>query len=91
MEMFNIGATSIIIRFKCSGCGQEIEYMIDDFPSPNMLAEDVRNSENSEEYAITCPQCEKEFNIYVYVNLYEGNVEVKDEDGNDLDFVLEEE
>ena len=47
-----------------------------------MLADSVADGENSEEEIIVCPDCNQEYTCSIYVNQYEGNVEVTTESGD---------
>ncbi len=82
MENFNPNATSITLEFDCL-CGATITAPIEQLPQANMLAENVEDSENIEEYTIAC-ECGNEYTCNVYMNMYEGNVEVRDCDDNDV-------
>ena len=88
MKNFNpIAVESITIKFDCS-CKIEIIEILRDLPTANMHAENVADSENTKEYDIFCPNCDKEYTCYVYVNMYEGNLEIKDEEENEVDFEI---
>ena len=89
MEQFDINAEQITITFMCH-CGEPLTITINGLPSANMYAENVSDSQNSEEHSIVCPQCGRCYTITVYVDMNEGNVEVKDDDDDDVDFDVEE-
>lgn len=85
MKNFNpIAVETITIKFDCS-CETEVVETLSDLPIANMYADNVADSENTDEYPICCIDCGKEYTCYVYVNMYEGNLEVKDENGNEVD------
>lgn len=88
MRSFNVNATSIDITIQCL-CGIEIEETIQDLPNANYSANSVSDSENSEEYLVCC-ECGEKYTCNVYINMYEGNIEVKDENGADVDFDFRE-
>ena len=76
MKTFNPFESVVTIKLTCS-CGNEIEESITDLPKPNYSADNVEDSENSTEYIITCPKCHKEYICNVYVNMYEGNIDIE--------------
>lgn len=84
MKSFNPNVNTISVEFNCPKCGSNIQEIIEDIPVANNLADNVVDSENSEENDITCPKCDAEFTAIVYVNMNEGNVEIRDEDYNEV-------
>lgn len=90
METFSPLATSITVEFDCPKCGNHIELIIDEIPLANMAGEHVRECENSEEGYFSCDKCGAEFTYVIYVNMYEAKIEIKDEDGDDVDFDIAE-
>ena len=85
MQTFNPTASSIDIQFTCPTCGTEIEETIDEIPFANMESETIRESQNSDEQEIVCPECGVTFTAHIYVNQVEGNIEIKDELDNEVD------
>lgn len=75
MKTFNPLESVVVIKLKCH-CGNEIEESITDLPKPNYLADNVEGSENSTEHTIKCPDCNREYICNVYVNMYEGNIDI---------------
>lgn len=85
MAIFNTNAETISLRFICPYCGQEETTYSFDVPVPNSEADNVEESENSSEETYTCTVCERTFTIDIYNNMYEGNVFITDEDGNEIE------
>ena len=77
MKTFNPLEPVVTIKLKCCRCGNEIEESITDLPKPNYSADNVEDSENSTEHTIKCPKCHKEYICNVYVNMYEGNIDIE--------------
>lgn len=67
---------SIILRFHCSECGEEIEEIIESFPSPNLLSERDTYSGTLESDCtdIECPNCHKNYNIQLASSMYGGEL-----------------
>ena len=67
---------SIILRFHCSECGEEIEEVIESFPSPNLLSERDTYSGTLETDCtdIECPNCHKDYNIQLASSMYGGGL-----------------
>lgn len=81
MKNFNSFTEAITLEFSCD-CGEVVAETIDSLPQANLLANNACDSENSNDYIIICPNCDKEYTCRVYVNINEGNVEIVDEDDN---------
>lgn len=74
---FNAFSTkSITLRFHCSECGEEIEEIIESFPSPNLLSERDTYSGTLESDCtdIECPNCHKNYNIQLASSMYGGEL-----------------
>lgn len=57
-------AKSIKLSFDCPCCGKHIGYPIEDFPQPDMSAENYSDSVNSDFVQFQCFSCNKEtFNV----------------------------
>lgn len=82
MENFHPLADAIVIELECVECGSVFSETIEELPIANMLADSVADGENSEEEIIVCPDCNQEYTCSIYVNQYEGNVEVTTESGD---------
>lgn len=67
---------SITLRFHCSECGEEIEEIIESFPSPNLLSERDTYSGTLETDCtdIECPNCHKDYNIQLASSMYGGEL-----------------
>ena len=88
MKTFSPLATSITVEFDCPKCGNHIELIIDEIPLANMAGENVRESENSEEGSFLCDTCGAEFTYIIHVDMYGANIEIKDENGDEVDFEI---
>lgn len=67
---------SIILRFHCSECGEEIEEIIESLPSPNFMSERDTYSGTQETDCtdIECPNCHKDYNIQLASSMYGGEL-----------------
>lgn len=90
MENFSPLASAITIEFECVECSSVLSETIGNLPIANILADSVSDSENSEEEIIVCPNCNKEYTCSIYVNQYEGNIEVTTESGDIVDNITVE-
>jgi len=90
MKNFSVMAESIIIKFDCNQCGCEIEETLDELPVADMSADNVAESENSDQVEVICPECDREYTIDLYRNMYEGNVEIEGVDDFEIEEQLEE-
>ena len=63
------------MKFPCPQCDCIIEQDSSDIiPTPNRTEEHASDSENCNFMNVECTECEKQFTIEVYMNIYEGNV-----------------
>ncbi len=91
MKNFNSLAKSITVEFDCMKCGTTINETFEDLPVADMLADNASGSENSTEETIVCPECGEEYTCDIYVNMYEGNVEITSSNRDVVDDVAVEE
>lgn len=87
MKQFNSLVTEITVEFECIQCETKVEETFVELPIVNMEADSVSGSENATEESIVCPECGKEYTCNIYVNMNEGNIEIVDDEGNDIDIV----
>ena len=90
MENFSPLSNAIVVEFECTECGFPISETIEELPMANMMADNVSDSENSDEEVFRCCECDKEYTCSIYVNQYEGNIEITTEDGNVIEDVTVE-
>lgn len=90
MGNFSPLASAIAIEFECVECGSVLSETIENLPIANILADNVSDSENSEEEIIVCPDCDNEYTCSIYVNQYEGNVEITTDSGESVDGITVE-
>ena len=81
MEYFSPLARAINVSFECVECNSAINETIDELPIANMVADNVADSENSDEEVISCYACGKEYICSICVNQYEGNIEIGTDEG----------
>lgn len=84
MKKFSKSASVINVSFTCPICGADVELEIEDLPVPDMSADNVPDSENSDDYDVACDTCAQDFRVEVYVNMYEGNVAVYDSNNDEI-------
>lgn len=83
---YNTIANFVTLHFLCPDCGKEIDTDALGVPPANYMGNNVRESENSEEYDIFCPYCDWSSSVLLYSNMYEGYGEVEElEDGATLE------
>ena len=85
MENFSSLASAIAIEFECVKCGFTINETFEELPIADIMADNIAESENSEEETIFCPDCGREYICAIFVNQNEGNVEVSTENGDVVD------
>jgi hypothetical protein len=72
------GAESIILEFDCDNCGNHVASERIFVPAPNYAAERSRDSQVEEEGHAICSQCDKQFDIDIYVSFGGGNGTIHD-------------
>lgn len=77
MAYFNPICESIVVRFTCPDCGEEVESDALDVPSPNFAAENNSDSMNYEDFEVVCGRCGHGFEVTIYNAMYGGEVEVE--------------
>lgn len=88
-DFFPFGTESIEVRFKCDKCGSEVHSDSIRVPSPDFTAEKASDSYNDNDGYAVCPECEKEFNIWVNAGYSDGYVEIDDIADEDIIEVIE--
>ncbi|HEY5535051.1 MAG TPA: hypothetical protein VIL99_08985 [Ignavibacteria bacterium] len=61
------GTESIIVHFKCNKCSYHVDSEEINVPSPNYSADTVIDSQTDNDGYAICGNCEKEFEIYIFV------------------------
>lgn len=72
------GTQSITVNFECDQCGTHVESEEIDIPSPNYMADTASDSQTDNEGYAICENCEKQFDIDVYVTYAGGDGHVND-------------
>jgi transcription elongation factor Elf1 len=67
------GSRSLIVKFECSNCGHNVESEDIYIPEPDYSADTARDSQVDEEGSAICDNCEKEFEIAIYVTYAGGD------------------
>jgi len=88
-EFFPHGTESVEIRFKCNDCETEVISDPIRVPSPNFEAEKASDSYNDNDGSVVCPNCGKEFNIWVNAGYADGYIEIDDISDEDIIEVIE--
>lgn len=82
MTSFNSMVDAITISFECPHCKNQIEYDVEQLPSPDWGADTAAESENSDDEYFSCGHCGHEYCVDLFMNIYEGNVVVTDNEDN---------
>ncbi len=96
MKTFNPNATKLIISFVEKSNNEKIEWTIEEIPTANMEADNASESENSNEVSFTPHEDADTYRVVLYVNMYEGNIELYNDDKGeeiksfDIQEILEE-
>lgn len=80
----SFGYKSVIVKFLCDNCQNEVESDEIFIPSPNLLAERNSDSYNENDGYAVCDNCNKEYDIYVHAGFSDGYVEVFDIDDENI-------
>ena len=72
------GTKSIIVKFNCDNCSHSVESEEIYVPSPNYMADTARDSQTDNEGYAICENCEKQFDIDIYVTYAGGDGHIKD-------------
>lgn len=84
MTNFPVTSERIKIKFQCPQCEADIVYEITNIPHPNMGAKNVAESTMHRDDEVIACNCNNEFIIQVYRDMYEGGVNVL-HNGNELE------
>ena len=82
MTSFNPMVDAITISFECPHCKNQIEYDVEQLPSPDWGADTAAESENSDDEYFSCGHCGHEYCVDLFMNIYEGNLVVTDNEDN---------
>lgn len=90
MRDFNpFGVKSIEVKFNCNNCGHEVISDEIGVPPPNYSADNHSDSiRDNDGYAI-CPNCGKEYEVYVYAGFGGGNVDIENIEDDDIFEIIE--
>lgn len=72
------GNESIVLKFDCDNCGNEVISEEINIPPPDYTAETSSDSQNEEEGYAICETCDKEYEISIYVTFSGGDGHVED-------------
>lgn len=72
------GTQSLIIRFICIDCGQDVESENIKVPQPNYLADTANESTADNEGYATCMDCGHQYNINIYASYAGGDGQIDD-------------
>ncbi|MCF6287800.1 MAG: hypothetical protein L3J53_01005 [Proteobacteria bacterium] len=85
------GNKSFYLEFKCDKCNANVKSEEIWIGEPNYSADNASDSQSeSEDYAY-CPNCENEFIIDVYVDMYSGNGSIRDFSNGDIEVIENQE
>jgi transcription elongation factor Elf1 len=79
-NFFPHGNKSVIVRFTCDKCGNDVESEEIEIPTPNSAAEKESDSYSENEGGAVCKNCGKDFNVNVYAGYADGYVRIDDVD-----------
>lgn len=72
------GNKSVTVEFDCDNCGHRVISEEIGIPTPNYMAEKASDSHNENDGYAVCPECDKNFDVYVYAGYGDGYVEIAD-------------
>jgi len=81
---FNCVASSLILRFKCSNCDDEVESDDIFVPQPDYTSDTAHDSTSSDSEEVYCSSCGAEYNVNIY-NSYAGGSGDIDDDVENLE------
>ena len=84
MAIFSVTSEHVKIKFQCPQCKKDILHNITNIPYPNMGARNVEDSTRHKDDEVIFCECNTEFTIQVYRDMYEGCVNVI-HNGNELE------
>lgn len=92
MKEFDSNATKLVVSFVDQSVNEEVVWEIDEIPEANLLMDDASDSENSTEVEFTPFEDGDTYRAILYVNMYEGNIEIFNDDTDEeiKDFKIEE-
>ena len=82
MESFNPFADSLDVHFTCPHCGEETSYQVCEMPSPDWSGDTAASSENYDDDDFSCEHCEHPYSIDIFVNIYDGEIVIRDIETN---------
>lgn len=80
MTYFNPISDSIIIKFQCPDCEEEVVSHSMNVPTPDFTAENNSDSMVEDEDEVVCGKCGRSFQVTIYNSMYDGEVDVEDVD-----------
>lgn len=83
MESFNPFADSLDISFTCPHCHEKTSYRVNDVPSPDWSGDTAASSENYDDDDFCCEHCNHPYSIDVFVNIYDGEIVIRDSETNE--------
>lgn len=78
MEAFPILIDYLKVEFECPHCHEKVIHEFTTIPSPDWSGDTASDSENVDDEDFQCLSCKTDFCADIFVNIYEGNVEVTD-------------
>lgn len=88
-EFNPFGTDSLIVRFKCDNCSHPVESDEISVPAPDYTAESAGDSQSENDGYAICDNCQKEFEINIYVTYAGGDGDI-DELPDDYSIEVEE-
>lgn len=72
------GNQALIVKFTCDECGEQVISEEIGMPEPNYAADTARDSQTDNEGYAICENCNKEFNISIYVTYAGGDGSIEE-------------
>jgi len=88
-EFYPFGTEAVFIKFKCDECEHEVMSEEIGVPSPDYSAETARDSYSDNDGYAICPNCNKQFDITVWVSYVDGYIDVSDITDEDVIDIIE--
>jgi predicted ATP-dependent endonuclease of OLD family/transcription elongation factor Elf1 len=88
-EFSPFGVKSIEVKFNCNNCGHEVISEEIGVPSPDYSADNHSDSQRENDGYAVCPNCGKDYEVYVYTSLGGGDVDVLDIEDDDIIEIIE--
>lgn len=88
-DFFPFGVRAIEVKFKCNNCGHKVISEEIDVPMPDFSADNHSDSQRDNDGYATCPNCGKDYDVYVYTTLGGGDVDIPDIEDEDIIEIIE--